>query len=143
MSRRVILTLIILMALVMTSLILVQTNSILKALEIKEKVFDKNHPSLATSYNNLSLIYQGFGDLPKAKEFQLKALEIREKVFDKNHPDFAQSYHNLAIIYYDMQEKENALEFINKAIKILEYNFPNGHPNLETAKIWKIIIEKM
>jgi len=40
MSRRVILTLIILMALVMTSLILVQTNSILKALEIKEQQFD-------------------------------------------------------------------------------------------------------
>ncbi|MDP2335222.1 MAG: HAMP domain-containing sensor histidine kinase [Bacteroidota bacterium] len=40
MSRRVILTLIILMALVMTSLILVQTNSILKALEIKEEQFN-------------------------------------------------------------------------------------------------------
>ncbi|MBW8332239.1 MAG: HAMP domain-containing histidine kinase [Prolixibacteraceae bacterium] len=40
MSRRVILTLIVLMALVMTSLILVQTNSILKALEIKEEQFD-------------------------------------------------------------------------------------------------------
>ncbi len=40
MSRRVILILIVLMALVMTSLILVQTNSILKALEIKEEQFD-------------------------------------------------------------------------------------------------------
>jgi len=39
MSRRVILTLIVIMALVMTSLILVQTNSILKALEINEKLF--------------------------------------------------------------------------------------------------------
>lgn len=40
MSRRVILTLIALMILVMTSLILVQTNSIIKALEIKEEQFD-------------------------------------------------------------------------------------------------------
>jgi two-component system phosphate regulon sensor histidine kinase PhoR len=40
MSRKVILTLIVLMALVMTSLILVQTNSIKKALEIKEEQFD-------------------------------------------------------------------------------------------------------
>jgi two-component system phosphate regulon sensor histidine kinase PhoR len=40
MSRRVIILLIVLMALVMTSLILVQTNSILKALEIKEEQFD-------------------------------------------------------------------------------------------------------
>jgi len=40
MSRRVITTLIIFMALVMTSLILVQTNSIIKALQIKEEQFD-------------------------------------------------------------------------------------------------------
>ncbi len=40
MSRRVIITLIVLMVLVMTSLILVQINSIYKALEIKEEQFD-------------------------------------------------------------------------------------------------------
>jgi len=41
MSRKVIITLIVLMALVMTSLILVQTNSIKKAFEIKEEQFDQ------------------------------------------------------------------------------------------------------
>lgn len=40
MSKRVIIILIVLMALVMTSLILVQTNSIVKALQIKEEQFD-------------------------------------------------------------------------------------------------------
>ncbi len=40
MNKRVILILIVLMALVMTSLVLVQTNSIVKALEIKEEQFD-------------------------------------------------------------------------------------------------------
>ncbi len=41
MSRKVIITLIVLMALVMTSLILVQTNSVEKAFEIKEEQFDQ------------------------------------------------------------------------------------------------------
>lgn len=40
MSRKVILTLIVIMALVMTGLIIVQTNSIIKALEIKEEQFN-------------------------------------------------------------------------------------------------------
>lgn len=40
MSKRVIILLIVFMALVMTSLILVQTNSIIKALQIKEEQFD-------------------------------------------------------------------------------------------------------
>ena len=50
MNKRVILILIVSMALVMTSLILVQTNSILKALEIKEEQFD------AAVKNALSLV---------------------------------------------------------------------------------------
>ncbi|MGQ8336455.1 sensor histidine kinase [Sunxiuqinia sp. A32] len=41
MSRKIILSLIVLMALVMTSLILVQTNSIKKAFQIKEEQFDQ------------------------------------------------------------------------------------------------------
>jgi two-component system, OmpR family, phosphate regulon sensor histidine kinase PhoR len=49
MSRRVILILIVIMALVMTSLILVQTNSILKALEIKEEQFNGQVKSALTT----------------------------------------------------------------------------------------------
>ena len=48
MSRRVILILIVIMVLVMTSLILVQTNSILKALEIKEEQFNAQVNSALT-----------------------------------------------------------------------------------------------
>lgn len=48
MSRRVILILIVIMILVMTSLILVQTNSILKALEIKEEQFNAQVNSALT-----------------------------------------------------------------------------------------------
>ena len=48
MSRRVILILIVIMVLVMTSLILVQTNSILKALHIKEEQFNSQVNSALT-----------------------------------------------------------------------------------------------
>lgn len=48
MSRRVILILIVIMVLVMTSLILVQTNSILKALQIKEEQFNSQVNSALT-----------------------------------------------------------------------------------------------
>ena len=50
-----------------------------KAIEIWEKTLHENHPHLATSYNNLSLIYNGQGDLKNALIFQNKAIEIREK----------------------------------------------------------------
>ena len=52
MSRRVILILIVIMALVMTSLILVQTNSILKALEIKEEQFNTSVKNALIAVSN-------------------------------------------------------------------------------------------
>ena len=42
-----------------------------------EKVLDKNHPDVATSYSNLSHIYLAMGDLSKALKYQVKAVEIR------------------------------------------------------------------
>ena len=52
MSRRVILILIVIMTLVMTSLILVQTNSILKALEIKEEQFNTSVKNALIAVSN-------------------------------------------------------------------------------------------
>lgn len=52
MSRKVILTLIVIMALVMTGLIIVQTNSIIKALEIKEEQFNTSVKNALISVSN-------------------------------------------------------------------------------------------
>ncbi len=52
MSKRVILTLIVIIALVMTGLIIVQTNSIIKALEIKEESFNTSIKNALISVSN-------------------------------------------------------------------------------------------
>ena len=101
-----------------------------KALEIREKVLDKNHPDLAALYNNLSGIYKDMGDIKKALEYQKKALEIRKKVFDKNHPDLAQSYNNASMIYRDMGDREKALEYQKKALVIRKKVLDKNHPSL-------------
>jgi len=88
---------------------------------------------LATSYNNLSLIYQHLGDLPKAKEFQLKTIEIFEKVFEKNHPSLATSYNNLSQIYQDFGDLPKAKEFQLKALEIQEKVFDKNHPDLAAS----------
>ncbi|WP_419771070.1 MAG: tetratricopeptide repeat protein [Candidatus Marinarcus sp.] len=92
-----------------------------KAVEISEKVLDKNHPSLAVSYNNLSSIYQELGgeeNLQKALEYQNKAVEIREKVLDKNHPSLAVSYNNLSLIYQELEGEENLKKHLSIKIKM-------------------------
>ncbi|MFY9152475.1 MAG: HAMP domain-containing sensor histidine kinase [Prolixibacteraceae bacterium] len=69
MSRRVILTLIVLMALVMTSLILVQINSIYKTLQIKEEQFDAAVNSALTK-----VVYQL--DMDEASSLVASAREL-------------------------------------------------------------------
>jgi tetratricopeptide (TPR) repeat protein len=59
----------------------------LKAVEIREQVLDKNHPDLATSYNNLSLIYKDKGQLERARPYAQKAVNILASLFPHGHPN--------------------------------------------------------
>ncbi len=51
----------------------------MKSLSIEEKVLPENHPQLASSYNNLALIYQDMGELEKARKYELQAEAVRAK----------------------------------------------------------------
>jgi len=46
----------------------------------------KQHPSVATNYNNLGLAWDEKGDYRQAIEFSSKALNIFENRLGKNHP---------------------------------------------------------
>ena len=85
---------------------------------------------LATSYNNLSLIYSDLGDLQKALEFQLMDIEISEKVLDKKHPSLATSYNNISTIYSNLGDLQKALEFQLKTLEIKEKVLDKNHPSL-------------
>ena len=66
-----------------------------RAIEIEEKYFDPDHPTLATSYSNLATILRALGDLPEARRLMELAIEIDEKHFDPEHPSLATRYTNL------------------------------------------------
>ncbi|CAF4246249.1 unnamed protein product, partial [Rotaria sordida] len=66
-----------------------------KAHKIREKAVPPNHPHLASSYNNIGVVYKNMGDYSKALEFYEKAHKIREKALPPNHPDLATSYNNI------------------------------------------------
>jgi len=50
-----------------------------EAINLQEKILTPDHPDLATSYYNLSIIYKDMGNLPQALEFSLKDIAISEK----------------------------------------------------------------
>jgi tetratricopeptide (TPR) repeat protein len=105
----------------------------MRALEIREKILDPDHPDLAQSYNDLSLNYLDLGQSEKALEYQRRALEIREKILDSDRPDLAQSYNNLSLIYSDLGQLEKATEFQLRANEIYEKILDPDHPSLATS----------
>ena len=73
-------------------------------LNIHKKVLGEEHPSTATSYNNLAGLYRVQGEYDKAELLFEKALDIREGVLGKEHFDTLISYNNLAELY-ELQKK--------------------------------------
>nr|WP_322680997.1 tetratricopeptide repeat protein [Nostoc sp. DedQUE03]MDZ7976446.1 tetratricopeptide repeat protein [Nostoc sp. DedQUE03] len=59
----------------------------------------EEHPSVATSYNNLAVLYESLGRYTEAEPLYVKALQLRQRLLGEKHPDVAQSCNNLAGFY--------------------------------------------
>jgi hypothetical protein len=53
----------------------------MKCLEIREAVLARNHPDLATIYNNLGSLFDDKGDLEQAAEFYIYVLRSGKQSF--------------------------------------------------------------
>ena len=91
-----------------------------KAMAIYEKVLGSDHPSTATTYNNIATAYYKQGAYTKALDWYKKAMAIREKVLGPEHPSTATTYTNIARIYYNRGDYDTALDRYKKALAIRE-----------------------
>ena len=100
-----------------------------KSLKIKEEILGEGHPSTATTYNNIAVVYDAQGNYGEALEFYRKDLEIREKVLGLEHPSTATTYNNIAGVYKAQGNYGEALEFNRKALVIREKVLGLEHPD--------------
>ena len=56
----------------------------------------ENHPSTATSLNNLAILYKSQGKYQQAEPLYIQALELYKQLIGENHPHTATSLNNLA-----------------------------------------------
>ena len=70
----------------------------MKAIEIREKVLDKNYPNVATSYSNLSLIYFAAKDYENAYVYCERAVNIMAFKFPGGYPELDKMADNLRVI---------------------------------------------
>ena len=71
-----------------------------QALALREQALGPEHPDVATSLNNLAVLYHAQGQYAKAEPLYQRALAIREKALGPEHPDVATSLNNLAGLYH-------------------------------------------
>ena len=75
-----------------------------KALEIAQETMGPDHPSVATSLNNIGELYNIQGQYAEAEPLHKRALAIREKALGPDHPDVGQSLSSLAKLYLNRIE---------------------------------------
>ncbi|CAF1051582.1 unnamed protein product [Adineta ricciae] len=100
-----------------------------KALEILEKILQPHHPKLATSYNNIGIVYGQLGDYSNARLSHEKALAIWKRTLLADDPSFGAYHNNIGLMYYNMGDYPNALSSYKKASDIWERSLPKDHPD--------------
>ena len=64
-------------------------------------------PDIASSLNNLAVLYKSKGEYDKALPLYFEALEMRRRTLPEAHPDIASSLNNLAVLYKSNGEDDN------------------------------------
>gem|GEM_PF-2518177 len=104
-----------------------------KALEIVEKVLGKDHPSTATTYNNIAAVLDNQGKYDEAFTWFKKTLEIKERELGKDHPSTATTYNNIAGVLDNQGKYDEALALYQKALVIREKVLGKDHADTATT----------
>jgi tetratricopeptide (TPR) repeat protein len=104
-----------------------------RSLEISEKQLGGEHPSTATSLNNIATLYESMGRYEEAEPLYVRSLKIREKHLGAEHPSTAMSLNNIAELYRLMGRYEEAEPLYVRSLKISEKQLGAEHSSTATS----------
>jgi len=104
-----------------------------EALSIYRESLPSNHPDIASSLNNLAVLYQAQNLLSEAQPLFEEALSIRRDVLPARHPDIAQSLNNLAALYQAQGLYDMAQPLYEEALAIHRESLPSNHPDIASS----------
>jgi tetratricopeptide (TPR) repeat protein len=101
-----------------------------RVLSIRERELGPNHPSVASSLNNLATFYHAQGRYADAERLYQRSLAIREKALGPNHTEVAASLDNLAVMYALQDRYADAEQLHKRALSIYENALGPNHPDV-------------
>nr|VFK54661.1 MAG: Tetratricopeptide repeat-containing protein [Candidatus Kentron sp. TUN]VFK58106.1 MAG: Tetratricopeptide repeat-containing protein [Candidatus Kentron sp. TUN] len=99
------------------------------ALEIQQQLHGEQHPTTATTLNNLAGLLDSQGKYEEAKPLYGQALTIRRSVLGEDHPHTATSLNNLASLLKSQGKYQEAKPRYERALTILRSVLGEKHPD--------------
>lgn len=91
-----------------------------EAFDIRQQLFDDNHPQIAASYINLATYYRVMNIYDRELNYLEKALQIQLGILGTEHAEIAKSYYLLANRYLSNGSIEKALSYYSHVLFIFE-----------------------
>ncbi|MEH1809595.1 tetratricopeptide repeat protein [Nostoc sp.] len=104
-----------------------------QCLEVTKKRLGEEHPSVASSLNNLALLYDSQGRYSEAEPLYIQALALCRKLLGEEHPDVATSLNNLAELYRSQGRYSKAEPLYIQALVLRRQLLGEEHPFVATS----------
>ncbi len=104
-----------------------------QSLTICRERLGEQHPSVATSLNNLAYCYREQGRYNEAEPLCRQVLELDKKLLGERHLNFAIGIHNLALLYSDQGRYSEAEPLYLQALKLKKKLLGEKHSLVATS----------
>ena len=101
-----------------------------QCLEVITSRLGEEHPDMATSLNNLALLYNFQGRYKEAEALYIQALELRRKLLGEEHLDVATSLSNLGLLYNSQGRYKEAEPLLIQALELYKKLLGEEHPSV-------------
>jgi tetratricopeptide (TPR) repeat protein len=95
-----------------------------------QELLGDRHPDVASSINNLALLYKSQGRYEEAEPLYQQALVLRQELLGDHHPNVAESLSNLAGLYLSQGKYEEAEPLYKQPISLMQELLGDRHPDV-------------
>ena len=103
---------------------------------MRKRLLGEAHPDVATSLNNLALLYRSQGRYEEAEPLYRDALAMSKRLLGEAHPDVASSLFNLGALRYKQGRYSEALALLLLAQPIYLSQLGPDHPTTQALQSW-------
>jgi tetratricopeptide (TPR) repeat protein len=109
-----------------------------QALDLRRELLGERHPDVATSLNNLALLYDNQGRYDEAEPLYIQALNLRRELLGERHPDVAGSLFSLGALRYNQGRYPEALDLLVEGEVIFLHTLGADHPDTQALQSWLV-----